>query len=972
MTSSNTDMAVLERDRLRDAIVAEGQELAAYGTGPIVLRDPATCWFVAEGSADIFATHLTEQDQPEGMRQHLFSASAGDILLGGQIDDGERRLGLILNGNVHTRLFRISTQRLFAAPALAADLRVPVERWIANLDAALVADHNQKPVFRGPVTTGLIEPSECYTGAKDVAWVQADTPTTVCNITEIQPGEAWFPLAEHSWLSAPKPAQLTVKRSSELDLMRDIQPGLRLFQSHAMQGFAANIARLETRARAQQDRRSAQDAELLSRSFADAVEVSQRTRSVARPSPTQSDLAKVVDFLAGVLKVDPSETAAKPMNDEGPRPLYALLGDTNLSSREIQLTDGWWKGKSLPLIVRTAEGHPLAIWSPKRSGAMAYDPRTGETRKVDAALAETLIDRAHTVYPTLLQEKVGFRDLFRTGLRGSLRDVVALLVFGIIGGLISLLTPSLMATLINVAIPHAETGLVMEVATVLISVAIVTALFQFLQATSLLRIETLFESQAQSAVWHRLLRMPSGFFRRFNSANLTLRALGLSQIRTVLSRGIAMSALGAIFSLLNLIVMIYYGGWLTLAALILTALTLLVAVVTNLIKLKHLRGYIAAQEALAGFSNQALTGIRKLRIAGAEDRVTARLISHHNEQRKHYYNSRRVENLLRTFNTVIPLLSTVVFFAVIEFIFDAPPNAGNFVAFAAAYGSFMVGITGLLNSVPLGLIALIQYERIKPILDTAPEKPSGEQPPGKLTGRIEVNRLSFGYEADGPPVLDDISLDIQPGQFVAIVGASGSGKSTLLRLLLGFEQPQNGSILYDGKDLSRLDIAALRRQFAVVLQENQILGGTILENIAGSRPLTLEQAWEAAAKVGLDQTIRDMPMQMHTVVNDGSTLSGGEKQRLMLARALAGTPRIMFMDEATSSLDNATQATVADSLSGIEMTRIVIAHRLSTVKDADRIFVMEAGKIVEAGTADELIAKGDHFARFVERQQFEY
>lgn len=957
---------------LRAVFETKGQNVAAYGEGPVVLTDPNSCWFVAQGSVEVFATHLDADGNTIGLRTHVLTAQSGEIIFGGQIEDIKPPVALIGNGSVHTRILKLPVSTLLVQPDSLSELGPAIDLWISKLSEAVIESAERKTVFDGEVMPGQIAAHSSYCAGKGTVWVRSETQLTFCDATQLAPTPVWFPIAAMAWLTTDKVGTLETRDWSDIVADGQAQAGLSLFQTHALQGLSKKIELLEKRARDQQAGRKELDAAQLSKSLNDALVVTRHKKPGTYRLGAQDDLSKVVDFLADILNIEIPENAAAPKMSGSERSLSALLTQTNLSSREVQLTDGWWRGKSLPMIVQTAEGHPLAIWSPNRKGALAYDPRTDQTHVVDARLAASLMERAYAVYPTLMQDKIGFRDLLRTGLRGSGRDLIALLLFGVLGGLISLITPSLTATLISVAIPHAESGLVLEITGVLISVALVTALFQFLQATALLRIETLFESQAQGALWHRLMHMPSNFFRRFNSGNLTMRALGLSQMRTVLSRGIAMSALGAIFALLNLIVMIVYGGWLTLAALAMTLLTILVAIVTNMIKLGHLRQYIAAQEDLAGFSNQILTGIRKLRIAGAEDRVTARLLARHNTQRKHYYSSRSIENLFRAFTTIVPLLSTLVFFAVIEFLFDSPPDTGNFVAFAAAYGSFIVGISGLLNSVPLGLIALIQYERMKPILETAPEKQEGELPPGKLTGRIEMSRVSFAYGNGGAPVVDDVSLDIKPGQFVAIVGASGSGKSSLLRLLLGFEHPQNGSILYDGKDMSRLDVAALRRQFAVVLQDNQILGGTILENIAGSRPLTLDEAWEAAAKVGLDQTIRDMPMQMHTVVNDGATLSGGEKQRLMLARALAGTPRIMFMDEATSSLDNETQATVARSLSGIEMTRIVVAHRLSTVKDADVIYVMDAGRIVEAGTADDLIAKGGHFAKFVERQMFEY
>jgi ABC-type bacteriocin/lantibiotic exporter with double-glycine peptidase domain len=218
-------------------------------------------------------------------------------------------------------------------------------------------------------------------------------------------------------------------------------------------------------------------------------------------------------------------------------------------------------------------------------------------------------------------------------------------------------------------------------------------------------------------------------------------------------------------------------------------------------------------------------------------------------------------------------------------------------------------------------------------------------------------------------VLDDVSLSIEPGAFIAVVGASGSGKSTLLRLLLGFEAAEHGDILYDGRSISTLDAASLRRQVGVVLQHARITSGSLFLNITSGLPYTIDDAWAAARLAGFDAEIEAMPMGMHTLMLEGSaTLSGGQRQRLILARALIGRPRLLLIDEATSALDNRTQAVVTESLTRLRTTRIVIAHRLSTVERADRIFVLDRGRFAEAGSFDELIARNGMFSRLARRQ----
>jgi ABC-type bacteriocin/lantibiotic exporter with double-glycine peptidase domain len=282
---------------------------------------------------------------------------------------------------------------------------------------------------------------------------------------------------------------------------------------------------------------------------------------------------------------------------------------------------------------------------------------------------------------------------------------------------------------------------------------------------------------------------------------------------------------------------------------------------------------------------------------------------------------------------------------------------------------FLHATIGASSSLLAIVDAFPAYERTKPILEALPEVTETKTDPGDLSGRIELSHVSFRYKADGPLVLVDFSLQIKAGEFVALVGPSGSGKSTLMRLLLGFETPESGKLYYDGQDLAGLDMRAVRRQCGVVLQNGRLMPGDIYQNIVGTSLLTLEDAWEAARMAGLEKDIYEMPMGMHTVLGEGSsTLSGGQRQRLMIARAIVAKPRIVLLDEATSALDNRTQAIVTRSLEGLKATRIVIAHRLSTVQRAERICVVVKGRLVQSGTFEELAGRPGPFAELARRQ----
>lgn len=955
---------------LRSLFLREGQPLEAGISGMLPLNAGDTCWYLKKGSADIFAVTLDEDGKPISVPSYVVSLQTGALLFGLDPSSEGSLTAFSVRGDRDSELVALPLEKLLSEIGLAAERVKAIDRWVNALTGAVAQKSARKPALGGSLSprSGVSAvPSHCYTVEGEVLWLRGPLEFSYCNGQELALDDRFFPLGYAAWVQPVVPSELTTVRTLECLAAGKLQPSLEGFHRYCLAALIINSARRQNRTLEQRSRRDLKNEDLIGNALEQSLEVNRQRR---RSGAVSSDdaLLRAVTFLAARLGAEAPQSPVGQEDTNESAMAESLLESAGLASREVALRDRWWRSTGLAIIAWTEEGRPIALWSATRKGYHAFDPVTGQQCPVDAKFAEALTGRAYSVHPTLLGAKATFWDVLKKGLSGGKRDVIALLCFGALGALISLITPSVTAVLINTAIPQSAQGLVVELAGVLVSVAIVVALFQFLQATAMLRAETLFEMQAQSALWQRLMRLPSSFFRRFNSGDLAFRALGLSQMRTVLSQGFVAAVLGGLFSLFNFIVMIAYGGSLTLWALLMTLVTLLVAVTINIAKMRRLRRAIALHDALAGLSTQGIAAINKLRVAGAERRFAAKMITLHNQRRIHEYGARTLETYLRAFNTVIPLASTAVFFAVVGFLLEKPLVIGDFVAFSAAYGSFIVGVTGMLNSLPLGLVALVLFERMKPILEAEPETYSNGADPGTLSGRIELNRVTFSYGSSAPPVLQDVSLTIEPGQFVAIVGPSGSGKSTLLRLLLGFDLPQSGSILLDDKDLSQSDIRAARRQFGAVLQNAQLLGGSIYDNIAGSRPISLEEAWDAAAKVGLNQTIRAMPMQMNTIVNEGTTISGGERQRLMLARALAGGPSILLMDEATSALDNATQALVAQSLAQLDLTRIVVAHRFSTIKDADRIFVLHNGKIVESGTAESLIAEGGLFASLAEGQ----
>jgi ATP-binding cassette subfamily C protein len=387
------------------------------------------------------------------------------------------------------------------------------------------------------------------------------------------------------------------------------------------------------------------------------------------------------------------------------------------------------------------------------------------------------------------------------------------------------------------------------------------------------------------------------------------------------------------------------------------------------VSLRTTRTLSRSRAKLAGMVLQLLTGIGRLRVAGAERRAFGIWAEQFAAQRRIAFQARSVSNGLAVFNAAFPTIALIAIFATLAASEGGARSTGSVLAFIAAFSGMLSAALAVSGSA-LGVLQIVPLiENARPIFATAPELDQRRADPGELAGGIEVSRVSFRYQPDGPPILDDLSLQARPGEFVAIVGPSGSGKSTLLRMLLGFETPTTGAVYFDGSDLAGLDLQAVRSQIGVVLQSSKLMPGDIFSNIVGSSLLTLDDAWEAAERAGLAEDIRQMPMGMQTVISEGGgTFSGGQRQRLLIARAIVRRPRLLFFDEATSALDNRTQALVSRSLEQMRATRVVIAHRLSTIMNADRIYVLAGGVVAQSGSFAELAAREGPFRELIRRQ----
>ncbi|MGD3106049.1 NHLP bacteriocin export ABC transporter permease/ATPase subunit [Streptomyces sp. YGL11-2] len=669
---------------------------------------------------------------------------------------------------------------------------------------------------------------------------------------------------------------------------------------------------------------------------------------------------------AGITLTEPPKGAAA--NDRI-SPVERIAVSSRIRTRAVRLDGRWWRTDAGPLVgMRAKSGAPVALlW--RRGGYEAVNPASGLRIRIGKDNADEFGQRAVMFYRPLPDRPMSMWRLMRFSLRGTRMDVRNLALGGLVTVGLGALVPIATGKVLGVYVPAAERSLIVQVALAVIVSGVVSAAFMLLQNLTVLRMEGRIESTLQPAVWDRLLRLPTKFFAERSTGELASAAMGISAIRRVLAGVGPVAVQATTVGAMNLVLLLLYSVPLALAAVAMLLVIGAVFLVMGLWELRWQRRLVKLGNKLNNQAFQTLRGLPKLRVAAAESFAYAAWAREFARSRELQQKAGRIKNLTTVLNTVYLPLCSLVFFLLLAGPARGSMSAGSFLTFNTSVTMLLTSVTQITGAFVSAAAALPMFEQIKPVLDEAPEVRGGSAQPGLLSGGIAARKLSFRYTDDGPLVLDDVSLQVEPGEFVAIVGPSGCGKSTLLRLLIGFDKPSSGSVLYDGQDLAALDQAAVRRQCGVVLQNAQPLTGSLLDCISGTEAFTQEEVWAAAEMAGLAEDIKRMPMGLHTMISGGGAISGGQRQRLMIAQALVRRPRILFFDEATSALDNETQRIVIDSTRKLSASRLVIAHRLSTVMDADRVIVMADGRVVEQGAPADLLADtGGRLHDLVRRQ----
>ncbi|MEU9275697.1 NHLP bacteriocin export ABC transporter permease/ATPase subunit [Streptomyces sp. NPDC048342] len=931
-----------EGDLVLGALGSLGTRIDCAGFTRLDLEGPQVLWLVASGALDLFAVDAEQQ----GHWHHLGRLEAGALLLGPVAGPQHTLVARPLRDCVVHRvglreLYQPAGTQTWSYDEYGNPQYVPPVTSPLEYALALGTGRGLSILFQAPMTAS--ERAAAPTD-DDVFWMQVPPGS-------VQYGSLYGAEAAADLLMDPALWQSMVDQQYRLltTLDRWIEQLERTHETRTAAGIKAGEA-----VRAQADR-------TLLASIGKAAK-----RTTAADADASYAACRLVAEAAGITLAKPAQSGTESDRID---PVERAALASRVRTRAVRLDGRWWRDDVGPLVGhRALSGAPVALlW--RRGGYVAVHPATGRETPIEKANAAEFEPRAVMFYRPLPDKALSPLGLLRFSMRGTRGDLGGLLLAGLVTVAIGSLVPIATGKVLGEYVPKAQTDLIAQVCLAVMISAVVSAAFTLLENLTILRLEGRIEATLQPAVWDRLLRLPTKFFTQRSTGELASAAMGVSAMRRLLAGVGPVVAQSVTVGAMNLGLLFWYSVPMALAALAMLVVIAALFLGLGLWQVRWQRRLVVLGNKLNNQAFQTLRGLPKLRVAAAENYAYAAWAGEFARSRELQQKVGRIKNLTSVLGSVYLPVCTLLMFMLLAGPAKGAMDAAAFLAFNTSVTMLLTSVTQLTGSFVSAVAALPLFEEIKPVLEAAPEVRTASTRPGPLSGAVEARRLSFRYADDGPLVLDDVSFAVRPGEFVAIVGPSGCGKSTLLRLLIGFDKPVSGSVLYDGQDLGALDQSAVRRQCGVVLQHAQPFTGSILDVICGTEPYTPEEAMAAAEMAGLAEDIKRMPMGLHTIVAGSGAISGGQRQRLMIAQALIRRPRILFFDEATSALDNDTQRTVIESTRKLNATRIVIAHRLSTVMDADRVIVMEDGKVAQQGAPAQLLADtGGRLHELVRRQ----
>lgn len=968
--------------------MSERKKISLGANRPLVLENHEKFWMVTSGEVDVYYVNIAEDGSYTSQLTHLYRAGKGELLFSlliSRLNSGMKLLAV----SPEAKLLELNKNELLVVDHTF--LKFHINKWILKLVDKLYQENIPR------IYTGLGDNSEVVLKEKVIAYptkgllwcriIDGDISKYADTISQSSEAEYSypFPVSNKLWIKSLR-EEVKIKVLETKEVLKDeifFMLALNDIQKHFHHKIVENHEYLKNQEKERIITKIQTDGEKLTATLRELGGIVSNDSTKKKSEFSMSILEYDNPILAACQQIGETVgfdfAAPKYMDsydDSMTNQLFAIGQASNVRIRKVILRGSWWKEENGHMLAFSKKDKkPIALIQKDAKSYVFRDVETKREEIVNNDFAETLEPIAYMFFFAFDSKMTSLKKIMNFAIQGVKSDAKYLILAAFAGSLLGLLVPILSGIMFDDVIPTADRGMLFEVFGIMLIIGIVTAMLQLIQGVLQLRVETKSNVNLQGGLMDHLLRLPVSFYKKYTAGDLTNRALSINAIRQILSNTVMTAVLSGAFSIVNLGLLFYYDSSLAWIGVGLALVAIVFIASIGWLKLKYDREISDVQGDIQGFLFEFLSGITKIRITGAEKRIFTLWATKFSHLKKLAFRSGSYQNFIEVFNGSYSLFTNIFFFSFIYYTFTTTTtnvgliSVGTFMAFISAFNQFLNDALRMSMSLISSLNIVTLYERVKPILEETPESSEHSTDPGELSGGIELNSVFFRYNEDQPLVLKDISLNIKPGEMVAFIGPSGSGKSTVMRILLGFEEPESGSVYYDGNAFDSMNKDLVRRQIGVVLQNGALMSGSIYKNIVGNSELSLEDAWEAARMAGMEEDIKNMPMEMYTMVSEGAgTFSGGQRQRLMIARAIAHKPRLLFMDEATSALDNRTQNIVSESLDNLQATRIVIAHRLSTIINADKIYVMDKGEIVESGSYHELIGQEGLFSKLARRQ----
>ena len=975
-------------------IAKDGEALPCAGNLPVSLSDPECAWFIDSGSVDLFLME-SRDGAPQAAPEHLLRAEAGRLLPGVAPDmDEGTHLEIIAKGKPGTVLKRLRISELGAVDS--TELATQVDAWVQGVIEYLCRFSPNRPRPTALAEAGLTSDFDAgiVSARRGVVWlIQApESQTTspphtganlflgVVDTAELGRAPRSLPLTHRSWLTVSERTRLAGESSATLAQQGALFPALASFHKIALATERLNRrlavvdqANLEhARARTREsdetsarhrlfniyDQPVAPDAKFADSAEQDAV----RTQALL-------DALQLIGRREGI---DFKLPQGSGHTDSTPS-LTEILDASGVRARKVTLLpeDNWWLGDSQTMLAfRKSDGQPLVLLPGRLGRYRLIDPITKEGTSVTKQSVSALEAGAWMFYPPLPKASATPSDLWRIGIRGSASDLTRLVLTALASGLIKLAPALALGFLAHALVTGGSLGAVQVVVMGLAALGLIGGLLQLLQGAAMMRLEDRATSRIEAAFWDRLMRLPTSVLHRHPAGDLAMTGMTFQALRGGVQGVVADSVVSLICLLPVFLVIFLVDAMLGGVALAFSIASLTVTLLLGLRQRPPQARMMRAARSVVGRLFQVIDGIAKLRVTSAEGSAFSAWARDYREQKRAEFELGRFEGHVQAFGAALPFLAGAVLLLMVSLLGERPMPVADFLIIYFLFIVFQGSVARLGESIGALSATLPAIDQMRPLLSVEPETEAEGAPVEYLGGEILFDHISYRYSKGEPLVLDDVTIHARPGEFIAIAGPSGAGKSTLFRLALGLDKPTSGAVYYDGRDLEKLNLKQLRRKIGAVPQSVELHPQDLWDNIAAHHEhATSQEVWQMAEVADIQREIKAMPMGMMTPVGTGgSVLSGGESQRITIARSLMREPRVLLLDEATNWLDNDSQAQVMENLAALTSTRIVIAHRLSTLLQADRIYVVSAGKVVQHGTFQDLMEEEGEFRELVRRQ----